>query len=459
MSPPTPKRSVRALALALAAAALLCAVSWLHLGKGLERPDEDELYGDETCWVAISILHWNQVAHGALPAGAELDPPQWQGRGPWELGVQRTAFGYPSPCLPKLVWGAALDVAGFHTASPLVFTAFVPQDVEGARAARKELESALPVARRIVLGLACVASVLVAGAACAVAPGAWGWLAAVLASALWLASPIVRATARDARTDFFMLACVVAALVLALKARAALAGERGTEAQWGAGLALGLLCGLCVSSKLNGAPLCLCAGAWIVMLGGRRGAGWACWSRGPGLALLLAALATCAVFWAVNPRLHAEPIAGVADILARWRELFAYFRDDWAPRSGTATAHTPAQSAALFLSRTIERDDPRRARTGLPGGALLACAGLAALAWRAVRAEPDAARAPARVLLAFAVITLAATALWLPIDWPRYYLTAVPALAICQAAACTLALRSAALWLQARRRAARSSSA
>ena len=42
--------------LSLAAVALVFLAAWLVLGGRLQRPDEDELYGDETCWVAISIV-------------------------------------------------------------------------------------------------------------------------------------------------------------------------------------------------------------------------------------------------------------------------------------------------------------------------------------------------------------------------------------------------------------------
>jgi hypothetical protein len=441
--------SERARWLAPAAAVLALLAAWLVLGGRLERPDEDELYGDETCWVAISILHWGQVAHGDPVAGAELDPPRWQGRGRWESGVQRTAFGYPSPCFAKLVWGAALQVAGYRSASPLVFTAFVERDPEGARSARKTLEPALPIARGIVLALACLSTVLVASAARSALPDGWGWLAAALASALWLASPIVRATAGDARTDYFMLAFALAALVFALSARDAIAGRRGLRAQWIAGVALGAACGLCVASKLNGAPVCAAVALWFLILGWpRRAAAKGSLLRGPGVALILAGLTTCAVFWALNPRLHAQPIAGVVDILERWRELFAYFRDEWAPSAGVATAHSLAQSAGMFLQRTLERDDPWRALIGLPGGGILACAGLALLAWRALRARLEPERECARILLTFALVTLAATAVWLPIDWPRYFLTAVPALALAQAAALAWAVRWIVLRMQ-----------
>jgi hypothetical protein len=441
--------------LALAAALVALLASWLALGGRLERPDEDELYGDETCWVAISILHWRQLVHGDPPAGAELDPPRWQDRGPWERGVQHTGFGYPSPCFAKLVWGAALDIAGFRSASPLVFTVFAQRDLEDARKVRKDLEPALPIARGIVLALACLCTLLIGSVAKTTMAGSWGWLAAALAVALWLASPLVRSTASDARTDYFMLAFELGALALALSRPAALAGRLGSRAQWLLGLSLGLMCGLSVSSKLNGAPLGVCIALWFVVLGWpkRKGA-LGTLLRGPGLALILAGLTACAVFWALNPRLHAEPIAGVADILARWRELFAYFQDDWAPRSGIATAHTLPQRAVLFASNAFGRDDAWHALAGVPGlGAFLACAGLALLALRALRANSDAEQERAQILLAFALVTLAATVAWLPIDWQRYYLTAAPALAIAQA----LALASAIRWIARRVRASRTS--
>jgi len=293
-----------------------------------------------------------------------------------------------------------------------------------------------------VLVCACLCTLLVAWAAWAAQPGVWGWLSALFACALWLASPIVRTTAGDARTDFFMLVFLLAGLCTALATRAALSGRRGLRSLRLCGIALGLLCGLAVSSKLNGAPLGLCIALWMLLLAARahrmKPMGFV---RGPLAALALAGVATCIVFWTLNPRLHAEPIAGVADILARWRELFAYFQDDWAVRSGTATARTLPGGAALFLERTLARDDPWRALTGLGGGILLIVGGLVVLVWRVLRPRDDD-REPALVLLVFVLVTLAATAAWLPIDWPRYYLTAAPALVLLQTLGLVTAARA-----------------
>jgi len=428
----------------LGVAALVFAVAWWLLAPADIGRREEDLYGDETCWVAISILHTDQLVHGTPPVGAELDPPRWQGGGRWARGAQRTAFGYPSPCLPKLIWGAALAEQGFHEASPYVFTVFLQHDLETGRAARELLQPALPIARRVVLAFACAATALLFLVSRAALPGAWGWLVATLTCALWCASPIVRGTVGDARTDFFMLAFALGALALALGARDALAGRRGEPARWLAGLGLGLLAGLAVSSKLDGGLVLVCVPLWVLLLGlgGGREKGRL---RATLPALLLAGAAACGVFWALNPRLWAEPIGGVVDILARWHDLFDVFQHDWAVRSGTAVGGTPAESVALFLDRTLHRDEPWRALTGLPGGGVLLLGGLGVLVLRAAVGAPGAGGGPrdepARVLLVFVLVLVVGSALWLPIDWPRYYLPAAPALALLQALALVALLR------------------
>jgi hypothetical protein len=351
--------------------------------------------------------------------------------------VQRTAFGYPSPCLAKLVWGAALRAAGFREASPLVFTVFLQHDLEGGREAREALQPALPVARRVVLAFASLATALLFLASRAALPGRWGWLVAALTCALFLASPIVRSTAGEVRTDWFMLAFVLGAAALALRAGDALAGRRGRPARLLAALGLGLLAGLAVASKLNGGLVLACVALWIGALSAAPREER--WLRTVLPALALAGAASIAVFWALNPRLWSDPVGGVADILARWRELFAYFQDDWAVRAGTATGRTPAESVALFVDRTIRRDDPWAALTGLRGGTLLLLGGLGVLGWRAWIPDPGPERVlraePARVLFVLVVVLLAGSALWLPIDWPRYFLPAAPCLALLQALA------------------------
>lgn len=445
----TARRVLRAGLLAVG----LLALAWLALGRLAVWEHRDRT--DEPEWIAISILHWDQLVSGGPPAGAELDPPEWQDGGPWRRGVQRTMFGYPNPCLPKLVWGGLLHARGFHEASPLVFDVFERADpVAGARA-QQALDPAQPLARRVVLALACLSAVLVFFAARAALPGAWGWLAAALAYGLWLASPLVQGTATYIRTDFFMLPLVLAALLLALGAAGSMAGRRGLARQLAVGLLLGLLCGLAVASKLNGALACACVALWIPLAWWRaRGDGAAVGWQGPVLALLLAGVTSFAVFYALNPRLWGDPVGGVTDILARWERVMGFFQERWSQRTGVAVARTPGERVALFVDRTLTRDDPWRALTGLPGGAALMLGGLGILAWRALRPGSTSALGAsgrsALTLLVFALVFATGTALWLPIDWERFWLPVAPVVVLLEGLALAWLARLA--WTVARRR-------
>jgi len=427
-------------------------IAWFVLGELSVWEHRDR--SDEPEWVAISINHWDQLVRGAPPAGAELDPPEWREGGEWRRGVQRTMFGYPNPCLPKLVWGGLLHARGFDEASPLVFDVFERADPAAGAQAQRALEPALPLARRIVLALACLSAVLVFFSARTALPGAWGWLCAALAYGLWFASPLVRGTATYVRTDFFMLPFLLAALVLVLHAGAALSGRLGPGRLGAASLALGLLCGLAASSKLNGTLACVCVALWVPLAWWRRsgGPGAVTW-RGPLAAVALAGVCACVVFYALNPRLWGDPFGGVADILARWERVMGFFQNTWSERTGTAVARTIPERVALFTDRTLARDDPWRALTGLPGGALLMLGGLLVLAVHALRGQnPEPGRSSAyasAALLVFALVVATGTALWLPIDWERFWLPVAPVVALLEAVA--LAWLARLVWTVARR--------
>jgi hypothetical protein len=430
-----PRRVWLCVLAALAAFAAAIAIS------NATRPREREraLQSDEPEWIAISILHWRQLALGEGPAGAELDPPERAGDGPWKRGVQRTTFGYMNPCLPKVVWGAALAAAGHREASPLAFQVFQRGDALAGQGARDALLPAAPVARAIVVALSAACAVLVAFAARAlVAPERGevaGWAAAALAYALWLASPLVRNTSGYIRTDYFMLPFCLTALVVVLARPDVAGGARGARAQRLAGLALGLLAGLAVSSKLNGTLVCAAIAAWLPLA-------WACAPRearpsfaaGPLAALAIAGVACCALFYALNPRLWLDPIGGAADVLARWQKLIASFQDNLAPRTGVEVARTLPERASLFVRKFFARDDPLAALARFPIGGLAAAAGAGWLALRARRGD-GASRARAGIALAFCAIFVAGTIAWLPLDWERFYLTALPCVVLLESVA------------------------
>jgi hypothetical protein len=414
----------------------LFAVSLAALSAVRVRDHEEQLGSDEPEWIAISILNWNQLVHGAPPAGAELKPPE-PGEGPWELGVQGTTFGYMNPCLPKLVWGGVLAAAGHTQASPYAFQSFYKLEPREQGPAWLALRAPMPLTRRVVLVLAALSGALLfCVARSAVGGGRAGWWAGGAALALWIASPLVQRTATYIRTDHFMLPFVLALWWWTLARREALAGALGTRPALVAGAVAGGLGGLATSSKLNGALALVAFGLAALLLWLARPP--EAWPRPP-LGRVLGAVALAAavsfgVFWLLNPRLWSGPIEGLQDVLARWDRLMGFFQDEWAPRTGVAVAHTRGESVALFVERTLARDEPLAAH-GLPGGALWIVLGLAALAACALGRGPlahaaAAARGTAAVSLVFVLALTLGTALWLPLDWERLFLPAVPALAI-----------------------------
>ncbi len=403
----TPASRLRALLLA----ALVFALA-LGLAFGTrDRRHDGKLGSDEPEWLAISILHWQQFAKGAPPAGAELDAPETRSPNEWAQGVQRTTFGYMNPCLPKLVWGGLLVAAGHESASPLAFQVFHRATPERGRAAQAELLPAEPLARRVVLVLSALSATLLFFCARSLVAGRAGLVAGLAAFAAWFATPLVHSTESYLRTDHFMLPFCLAGLLVALqRARATL----------GWGVLLGLCCGLAVSSKLNGGLLCVATALWALLAVLREPTQW----KRALVALLVAAALTLTLFYALNPRLWGEPVDGVRDILARWDKLLAYFQDELAPRTGVAVARALPERLTLF-ARTLGGGSFVASFAGVA----LALLGLVLLGLRAFRGCRHA-----RALLVFALVFVTGTVAWLPLDWERFYLTATPALVLLEAA-------------------------
>jgi len=390
---------------------------------------------DEPEWVAISILHWRQLVHGEPPAGAELEDklkPEHRSDDPWAQGVQSTVFGYMNPGVPKLLLGAVLNANGYDKASPLVFQVFHRDDVQAGIAARAELLPAREIGVDVITTLVAASAVLLFFAARSLTPGLAGWLGGALAFGLWLAAPTVRYTSTYIRTDHFMLPWCAAALVYALARVEAISGARGLRASLRAAAVLGLFAGLAVSSKLNGALIGVAVALWFAWLQmQRRGAGVLWKSDGPAAPVALAGAITCSIFYAVNPRLWREPIAGVRDMLERWDKYVALERVRWkAPGD-----NTPLNNASLFFRDLLKYGDAPSQSIGPGLGFALALIGVALLAHRALRSRDREAGGRAAIALTFAFVLTLGTAIWLPWSVGRFYLPATPSLTILQAVA------------------------
>ncbi len=428
--------------LGLVCLATLCA--WFALDRWRMRVQDGKLGSDEPEWIAMSMLHYQQFTRGGPPAGSELPTqPQpsdtvalerYAGDARWRTGVQATTFGYMNPCLPKLAWGALFAARGLTQASPFAFERFWALQPAQRNPAWRAALAAEPLARRSVQALAALSAGLLALVARRSLPGRCGWLAAALAFVSWLASPLVLRTAGVIRTDYFMLPFVLCGLVFALGpgARFEAGPRRGRFLLTCA--VLGLLGGLATASKLNGALLLLCTGAWVAgALVSSPPAQRLRHARAAALGLLLCGALSLAVFYALNPRLWSTPIDGVRDILARWSALMADFQNDWGPRTGVEVAHGPWESMQLYAHKTLQRDDALGARLGSPWIAGCAIAiGLLALGFRAWRARGEA-RVRLHVLLTFIAVFAIGTAAWIPLDWERFYLTGLPAIVLAEA--------------------------
>lgn len=381
---------------------------------------------DEVEWTAIAILHWQQLAHGAPPGGLEFEDEARRAAGPWRSGAQRTLFGYPSANLPKLVWGAVLDLAGEREADAIVFDVFEQLDRERGARAERELARAVRIARGVTFAVSALAGALLMLLARELCPGRRGWACAWIALALWLATPAVRASATFVRGDAFLLAATLAALLAALRWRTALRGARGPRALFGASALLGLAAGLAVSAKLNGVLVVPVLAAW---LGYARPAGArAC----TGAAAAFTAALTLS-FLALHPYLWDAPLAALVDTLGRWRWMRDFLREDWALRARLVAPQDFGEGWNLFVQRLCVREDPWRSLCALPLRPLVLPLALLAASWTALRAEDERERAGARLLAFTAAVFALGTAAWLPIDWSRYWLSALVAATLLEA--------------------------
>jgi hypothetical protein len=385
---------------------------------------------DEYEWTAISIAHFGQVFAGRAPPGAKESESEWR------AGVQGTTFGAANPCFAKLVFGAALWTAGYRSARPEVFQRFALADPIAASAARAELEPALPVARTLVR----ICAALCAGLVAMIALELGGSLAALLAWSFFALSPLVRTWGDFVRTDFVMLVAVLAVVAAALAWRDILGGRRGVARGLCAAGVLGVLAGLATAAKFNGAPSAFVAGAAIVFAqldanAERKFDPW----RGLVPALVTAALAWSAVVWVLDPVLWRHPIDELRAILGFWDEHMRY-QQERAAAHGLAIANGPVESLRFALHRLMTRDEPLVAWTGVSGGWLLALAGLGVLVRRAWKNR--SCGFAARTVLAHVVLFGGVTALWIPLDWDRYFLPLVALYALLEAVALAAAFET-----------------
>ncbi len=422
MSPPVGSRA--AWLAELAALAVLAAAS-ASLLRAAGEPQRLML-PDEPLWISAGAQAFTLLLEAAGPERWESAP----------LAAGLASFGNPNPPVGKY-WIGAFALASRGAGDRLDY-AWNPDEGPRESAARGELPS-----RELVLGVRRGSALLGSGclllvyALARLVTGVRG--AALVAPLFLLATPSFFQQATTVNTDapqLFLLLLGIAAWLWQLR--------RGGSAWLAlAAAALGLACATKYSS----------AAALIGMLGYTllRRMPWR--TRACDASLL--GLGALACFWLSTPYLYTRPVARQLAIVAEWSRIKQVQREEPALRADAI------DSAREGLSRCAARALLRPSYPALPGHALASgplplfglwgLLGAAALLRppRARGADPDSAarREAGRALLALLAVSWLVTGLWLPFDWPRYYLPIQVLTPALYAAAIAAALR----WIGARR--------
>lgn len=416
----------------------LIAALWFQLGRDASR--DGELDVDEAEWLSMSIHSFQLLATGeSRDLGASPEELAEAASDPWRLGIADSTFGWMNPLLPKLVLGAVAQAQGFRLAHRDVFLRFLQDEPDPAERARARLVASQLFVPALGGGRA-VTTLLAAGVAAllfAAGRSLGGTACGLVAWLLWIASPAAREAAQHVRTDLFPLVFSLAALAFALARRESLAGARGARAQIAGGLVLGVLAGLAVGSKLNGALVAVAVGLWLPAL----------WLLEPAdrrtslarglLPASLAAGASCVALFALLDvaAWPPAPLDGLSELVRRWDQSMVFNQRRYLHT--VEIARDLPQRVSLALRGTLDRDEPLRALTGLPLGAPLLIGGLLLLgrdlARDLARRRGSTAASAALVVLAWIAVVAVGTTLWLPMDWERFFLPYLPCMILLEA--------------------------
>ncbi len=362
----------------------------------------------------------------------EVKPTDWRRR------LQKTTYGYINPNVGKVLIGLVLHLGGYDLPPPRVFPSVYP----GARGMvsssawlhrrAAEHEPYFILGRQFSQWMMALGAVLVyviarlcTNPACGLL--AWYW---------FLVSALPQFLANRITTDPILLVAglgtaITMVLVLDRWSRGGTPVHRRVLEL----LLIGVLLGITVSVKLNGALLCFAFGLAVLGLwvGGRLRA-YRTWE--PALWLAGAALLAFGVFVLTTPYVWDDVPKRIGQILGKWDavlerqvglhsevalpEVSDRVRATW---NGVVTRSGPSSWGGAATLATIL----------VPAGFLVAC-------WRSWRGLRGREAARTWVALAWILVVVAGTVAWIPQDRERYILPAL-------APACVLgALAVHALW-------------
>lgn len=353
----------------------------------------------------------------------------------WRQGFQKTTYGAMNPNFAKLVMGFALYCWGYDLAPPAFFPRLGPGHPRYDRltpAQRTKMAKAhVPYVIRMRWLMLCVS------AACAVAlyfvgRAISGQVLGVGAYVAFVCTPLVKELSFVIYSDNLLLLMTLLSVLATVGFARWWGKPRSAGSVWraiGGLLLIGVLCGTTVATKFNGAVVCIaCALSVALLWVAGRFRHHSVWKTP--VALVGVAILALAVFVWLNPQLHEDIPGRIAWSVERWDELIT--RQQAQFRGSFAITTLRGQVDAVY-EQALLGSGPL-AHVWPVGAAILTGVGLIGACWRwiaGVRAGGELV-GPS-FLIVWSVVTVVTTTLWLPLDWPRYYLPLVPVFCLLQA--------------------------
>lgn len=403
---------------------LILAAGYFAVVKDEFRRSKRPLRWDEFGWVAASDWTFRLMFMG-------------EGSGPerWQEGFGATTYGAMNPNFAKLVMGSALHCWGYDLEPPAFFPALGPGHPrydQLTRAQRLEMgRPHIPYVIRLRYLVLCF------GAASAVAlyfvgRAISGPVLGIGAYVAFVFTPLVKYLSFVVYSDNLLMLMTLLSILATIVFARWWAHPRSARSFWrtaGGLLLVAALYGATVATKFNGAVVCIaCAlSVAVVWAGGRyrhhRGWKTAVVFAGVGMVALV-------VFVLLNPQWHDDIPGRIAWSIQRWQEVIASQQEQF--RNIYAITTFKGQVAAVY-KRTVLGSGPFAGF--LPAGAaVLIGVGfiVAGRRWVAGLRNRGDLVGPS-ILMVWSLTVIVMTTLWLPLDWPRYYLPLVPVLCLLQA--------------------------
>jgi 4-amino-4-deoxy-L-arabinose transferase-like glycosyltransferase len=394
-------RSGRALGAGILGLFLLLPFLW--------RLERASFHMDETGWVLAS----NRVVSQSFLQRDSTGP---------NLPGEGSHYGWPNPPVGKYLMGAAIrsrietpEISLSGTQWP-TYDRPIIANIASRQIPPLEILTAarLPMA---VLGAATCLTVFFLGRL------AWGTRAGLLATCLLALNALMLTSSRRAMVDspaifFSSFSILLAALLIERRTNLQTSSAKPGSSDVGRMFGLGLVLGLALASKLNAlVAAVVCVASLVLIPSGRERLRLA-------VAATVILIVAAVTFIAVNPFLYENPLSGSWSMLT-----FAYYE----PGIEELAARGWFVFRRLFLGET----DPQgltyltvHSWTGLPlewvalpFGLGLALTGLLKRREAGMRAMRPRSE---RVILLWWVVSVAGITSWLPQDWERYYLPALP---------------------------------